>query len=161
MCCHFLLQGIFLTQGSNLGFLPCRQITIWATREAPRREGRINQTWEGLNVDGSRDGGIQGLRCLWDYLRFLLPLLQNMFLIEGWLLLCTAEIKAPDVSWPLFFLMACIIRGRVFPPLFCIRHFRWKFWWNQCGSDAYPWTNPTETQRSGHVRTWSFSIAAT
>ena len=24
--CHFLLQGIFLTQGSNLGVLPCRQI---------------------------------------------------------------------------------------------------------------------------------------
>ena len=26
MGCHFLLQGIFLTQGSNLGFLHCRQI---------------------------------------------------------------------------------------------------------------------------------------
>ena len=25
-CCHFLLQGIFLTQGSNLGLLYCRQI---------------------------------------------------------------------------------------------------------------------------------------
>ena len=24
--CHFLLQGIFLTQGSNLGLLHCRQI---------------------------------------------------------------------------------------------------------------------------------------
>ena len=24
--CHFLLQGIFLTQGSNPGLLPCRQI---------------------------------------------------------------------------------------------------------------------------------------
>ena len=24
--CHFLLQGIFLTQGSNLGFLHCRQL---------------------------------------------------------------------------------------------------------------------------------------
>ena len=24
--CHFLLQGIFLTQGSNLGFSHCRQI---------------------------------------------------------------------------------------------------------------------------------------
>ena len=23
--CHFLLQGIFLTQGSNLGLLNCRQ----------------------------------------------------------------------------------------------------------------------------------------
>ena len=26
MGCHFLLQGIFLTQGSNSGFLHCRQI---------------------------------------------------------------------------------------------------------------------------------------
>ena len=25
MGCHFLLQGIFPTQGSNLGLLPCRQ----------------------------------------------------------------------------------------------------------------------------------------
>ena len=33
---HSLLQGIFLTQGSNPGLLHCRQIlyTIWATREA-------------------------------------------------------------------------------------------------------------------------------
>ena len=26
MSCHFLLQGIFLAQGSNLGLLHCRQI---------------------------------------------------------------------------------------------------------------------------------------
>ena len=26
MGCHFLLQGTFLTQGSNLGLLHCRQI---------------------------------------------------------------------------------------------------------------------------------------
>ena len=26
MGCHFLLQGIFLTQGSNLGLLHCRQM---------------------------------------------------------------------------------------------------------------------------------------
>ena len=26
VCCHSLLQGIFLTQGSNLGLLHCRQI---------------------------------------------------------------------------------------------------------------------------------------
>ena len=31
--CHFLLQGIFSTQGSNLNFLHCRQILHhWATR---------------------------------------------------------------------------------------------------------------------------------
>ena len=34
--CHFLLQGIFLTQGSNMGLLHCRQrLYLWATREAP------------------------------------------------------------------------------------------------------------------------------
>ena len=33
--CHSLLQGIFPTQGLNLGLLHCRQIlTIWTTREA-------------------------------------------------------------------------------------------------------------------------------
>ena len=26
--CHFLLQGIFLTQGSNLGLLNCRQMLL-------------------------------------------------------------------------------------------------------------------------------------
>ena len=34
MGCHFLLQEIFLTQGSNLGLPHCRQtLTLWATRE--------------------------------------------------------------------------------------------------------------------------------
>ena len=32
--CHALLQGIFPTQGSNLGLPHCRFFTIWATREA-------------------------------------------------------------------------------------------------------------------------------
>ena len=32
--CHFLLQGIFLTQGSNLSLPHCRQrLYLWATRE--------------------------------------------------------------------------------------------------------------------------------
>ena len=36
--CHFLLQGIFLTQGSNPGFLHYRQIlTVWATKEVLRK----------------------------------------------------------------------------------------------------------------------------
>ena len=35
---HSLLQGIFLTQGSNPGLLHCRWIlTIWAAREAPSK----------------------------------------------------------------------------------------------------------------------------
>jgi len=28
VCCHFLLQGIFPTKGSNPGFLHCRQISL-------------------------------------------------------------------------------------------------------------------------------------
>ena len=37
--CHALLQGIFPTQGSNLGLLHCRWILYrWATRKAPRSE---------------------------------------------------------------------------------------------------------------------------
>ena len=34
VCCHFLLQGIFLTQGSNPGLLHCRLIF---TTESPRK----------------------------------------------------------------------------------------------------------------------------
>ena len=35
MCCHFLLQGIFPSQGSNSHLLHCRQILYhWATGEA-------------------------------------------------------------------------------------------------------------------------------
>ena len=46
--CHFLLQGIFPTQGSNLGLLHCRQIlTVWAMREE----------WEGLNSTQGFEGG--------------------------------------------------------------------------------------------------------
>ena len=35
--CHFLLQGIFPTQESNLDLLHCRLFSTWATREALRR----------------------------------------------------------------------------------------------------------------------------
>ena len=31
--CHFLLQSIFPTQGSNPGLPHCRLFTVWATRE--------------------------------------------------------------------------------------------------------------------------------
>ena len=43
--CHFLFQGILLTQGSNLSLLYCRQILYcWATWEAPGK--RTVNTWE-------------------------------------------------------------------------------------------------------------------
>ena len=35
--CHFLLQGIFLTQGSNLGLLHCRQILYQLSYEGSPR----------------------------------------------------------------------------------------------------------------------------
>ena len=39
--CHSLLQGIFLTQGLNLGLLHCGQILyIWATKEPSQKESR-------------------------------------------------------------------------------------------------------------------------
>ena len=45
VCCHFLLQGIFLTQGLNPGLLHCRQIilTVWATREAPSNSAYLTK----------------------------------------------------------------------------------------------------------------------
>ena len=33
VCCHFCLQGIFLTQGLNLGFLYSRQILYWLSNQ--------------------------------------------------------------------------------------------------------------------------------
>ena len=35
--CHFLLQGIFLTQGSNLGLLHCRQIVYQLSHQGSPR----------------------------------------------------------------------------------------------------------------------------
>ena len=36
--CHSLLQGIFVIQGLNSGFLNCRFFTDWVTREAHKAE---------------------------------------------------------------------------------------------------------------------------
>ena len=45
--CHFLLQGIFLTQGSNLSLLCCRQILDHLShREVLTLEG-LPSEWEG------------------------------------------------------------------------------------------------------------------
>ena len=47
--CHALLQGIFLTQGSNLHLLHCRWILyFWATGEAPYTVGG-NVNWYSHN----------------------------------------------------------------------------------------------------------------
>ena len=54
--CHFLLQGVFLTQGLNPAFLHYRQIlTVWATKEALRKTNcplwgvfHLFTDWEGF-----------------------------------------------------------------------------------------------------------------
>ena len=52
--CHALLQGMFLTQGSNLGLRHCRRIFHhWATREAQLCP-TITQTWHCLPGDSIR-----------------------------------------------------------------------------------------------------------
>ena len=48
---HFLLQGIFLTQRSNLGLPYCRSpicFTIWATREAPKGDRQASNDFEAV-----------------------------------------------------------------------------------------------------------------
>ena len=43
--CHFLLQGIFPTQGWNLGLLLCRQILYWLTyEESSRSESKVTRS---------------------------------------------------------------------------------------------------------------------
>ena len=56
--CHFLLQGIFPTQGSNPGLPHCRQrLYLWATREAP--SGCYNKVlWQKLQMWSSRGPSI-------------------------------------------------------------------------------------------------------
>ena len=43
---HFLLQGIFLAQGSNPSLLHCRQTTFWATGKPPR--SKVNWCKTGI-----------------------------------------------------------------------------------------------------------------
>ena len=43
VCCHFLLQGIFLTQGSNPGLPHCGQrLYLWANQGSPKK-GNVKQ----------------------------------------------------------------------------------------------------------------------
>ena len=58
MCYHSLLQGIFLTQGSNLGLLLCRQILYYLSHQGSLvksiNQGKldvVNQEMVRLNVD--------------------------------------------------------------------------------------------------------------
>ena len=49
MCCHSLLQGIFLTQGSNLGLLHCRQIPYCLSQQRSH-ETNLNSTLKSRNI---------------------------------------------------------------------------------------------------------------
>ena len=44
MSCHFLLQGIFLTQGLNLGLLHCRWILYQLNHQ-----GSLHNYWHFIN----------------------------------------------------------------------------------------------------------------
>ena len=46
MGCNFLLQGIFLTQESNPGLLPCRQIPYRLSYEGSLGLGRSPRKWQ-------------------------------------------------------------------------------------------------------------------
>ena len=54
--CHFLLQGIFLTQESNPGLLHCRQMIYQLSYEGSP-EGGMDGCKEGW-MDGGTDGWI-------------------------------------------------------------------------------------------------------
>ena len=68
--CHALLQGIFLTQGSNPGLLHCRQILYhWATRETPWWALWSESESHLVVSDSLRPHGLQPTRllCPWDF----------------------------------------------------------------------------------------------
>ena len=58
--CHFLLQGMFLTQGSNLGLLHCRQILYHLNhREVLSLEG-VSSKWEEKKPSSVGDCAVSG-----------------------------------------------------------------------------------------------------
>ena len=78
--CHFLLQGIFLTQGSNLGLcIVGRRFTVWATRESQKSESHSvvsDSLWpHGLYSPWNTPGQNTGVGSL--------SLLQGIFLTRG------------------------------------------------------------------------------
>ena len=46
--CHFLLQGIFPTQGSNPGLSHCRQTLYHLSHQGSRHELRLKQPWQNF-----------------------------------------------------------------------------------------------------------------
>ena len=89
--CHALLQGIFLTQGLNLGLLglwPCRQILYhWATRD---------QTWKLGVLTAESTGNSQRSVIMYILWRGT-GTLSHCCIIMSWLLLLCFSI--PSFSW--------------------------------------------------------------
>ena len=54
--CNFLLQGIFLTQGLNLGLLHCRQILYWLSSEGSPLISFVGDKFQEW-LDGDFPGG--------------------------------------------------------------------------------------------------------
>ena len=75
MCSHFLLQRIFLTQGSNLGFQHCRQILFFPHTYHQSRATVLNLHWQQNHPEGmgllepklrvSSDS--EHLGCVWEF----------------------------------------------------------------------------------------------
>ena len=92
--CHFLLQGIFPTQGLNPGLLHCSQILYQLSHQ-----GRSPLYFKYIRVNGNVSmifdcGVINHLFCLWYaksiYLRFFLLLLLPA--VKAWFLTSTLRI---------------------------------------------------------------------
>ena len=49
MGCHFFFQGIFLTQGSNLGLLHCRQILYWLGHQGSPMDSEGELKWNRIH----------------------------------------------------------------------------------------------------------------
>ena len=60
--CHFLFQGTFLTQGSNPGLLPCRQILYCLSQSA---SPQITQGTTKINSDPNSVSSVQLLSRVW------------------------------------------------------------------------------------------------
>ena len=102
--CHALLQGVFLTQGSNPGLLHCRQILYpWTTYEAhgKHREGQITENAplkmdsEGKTWTCSMKGGVyQADECF-------SPGMRQWRVSTEVMLWCCSVAKSCPTLWPM------------------------------------------------------------
>ena len=94
MGCHSLLQVIFPTQGSNLGFLHCRQIPYHLSHQGRFQPWRVCISWTALTNAGaqthSRDSDFVGCEPL--------PLQPYLSPGEGYPLHHTSPLPVPEGS---------------------------------------------------------------